>query len=103
LKLRYDLKKMTVGILGMAFKANSDDRRESLSYKLRKVLAFESATVLCSDSHISDPEFVSVQEIIDRCDIVVVGAPHREYHDLKIPASKVSVDIWNLWGNGCLL
>ena len=34
----------TVGILGMAFKAESDDPRASLSYKLRKLLAWAGAT-----------------------------------------------------------
>ena len=33
---------MTAGILGMAFKAESDDPRDSLSYKLRKLLTLES-------------------------------------------------------------
>ena len=34
----HDLPAMTVGILGMAFKAESDDRRSSLSYRLKRVL-----------------------------------------------------------------
>ena len=38
LKRRYDLAKTTVGLLGMAFKAESDDTRASLSYKFKKVL-----------------------------------------------------------------
>src|SRR5207248_7235448 len=37
-KRQVDLSTKTVGILGMAFKADSDDRRDSLSYKLRKLL-----------------------------------------------------------------
>ena len=41
IKRAYPLADMTVGILGMAFKPNSDDPRSSLSYKLRKVLLLE--------------------------------------------------------------
>ena len=88
LKRRCDLSALTVGVLGMAFKANSDDKRESLSYKLRKVLAFESREVLCSDVYISEPDFVSVDELIRRSDVLVLGAPHREYRELAIPGAR---------------
>jgi UDP-N-acetyl-D-mannosaminuronic acid dehydrogenase len=103
LKHRFDLSRMTVGVLGMAFKADSDDKRESLSYKLRKILAFESGAVLCSDVYIDEPGFVSAEELIERCDAIVLGAPHAQYRDLEIPDSKLVVDIWNLWGGGCVL
>ncbi len=43
----------TVGILGMAFKAESDDPRASLSYKLRKLLAWAGATVVCTDPYVT--------------------------------------------------
>jgi UDP-N-acetyl-D-mannosaminuronic acid dehydrogenase len=103
LKMRFDLSQLVCGILGMAFKANSDDKRESLSYKLKKVLQFESRSVLCSDEHIRESGFVSADELIERSDIVIVGAPHREYQSIALPADKVSVDIWNIWGRGCIL
>ena len=45
LERRYGgLQGKTVGILGMAFKAESDDTRASLSYKLRKLLTWAGAT-----------------------------------------------------------
>ena len=47
LERRYGgLQGKTVGILGMAFKAESDDTRASLSYKLRKLLTWAGARVV---------------------------------------------------------
>jgi UDP-N-acetyl-D-mannosaminuronic acid dehydrogenase len=99
-KARYGLSTMTTGILGMAFKAESDDPRESLSYKLRKVLQYESAGCLCADEYIADPGFLPAEEVVRRSDVLFVGAPHRAYRDLPIAASKPVVDIWNLLGRG---
>ena len=100
LKARFPLSRMTVGILGMSYKADSDDPRESLSYKLRKVLEYEANEVLCSDVYIKDSRFLPAQTVIERSDIVIVGAPHREYRDLELPDSKPLVDVWNFYGKG---
>lgn len=102
LRKQHDLSKKTVGILGMAFKADVDDGRDSLAYKLREILAFDTPNVLCSDAYIRDPAFVSTDELIRRSDIVVIGAPHKQYKDLKIEDKQV-VDIWNIFGKGCQL
>ena len=56
----------TVGILGMAFKAESDDTRASLSFKLRKLLAWAGARVLCTDPFVADDRLVPLDEVIDR-------------------------------------
>jgi UDP-N-acetyl-D-mannosaminuronic acid dehydrogenase len=97
---KFDLKKMTVGILGMAFKADIDDKRESLSYKLKKVLEIEAENVLCSDVHIREPGFVNEEELFSRSDLVIVGSPHREYRTLDI-RDKWVIDVWNIFGKGC--
>jgi UDP-N-acetyl-D-mannosaminuronic acid dehydrogenase len=86
-----------VAILGMAFKAESDDNRDSLSYKLKKLLQVEAREVLCSDPYVADPSLIPAEEAIRRADVVVIGAPHSVYRDLRIPADKVVVDIWGLW------
>jgi UDP-N-acetyl-D-mannosaminuronic acid dehydrogenase len=103
LKAKFKLSEMTCGILGMAFKANSDDKRESLSYKMRTILQFEARDVLCSDAYIAEPGFVSAEELVRRSDVILVGVPHRGYEALQIPREKVLVDIWNMKGNGCVL
>lgn len=103
LKRKHPLSTMTVGILGMAFKGDSDDPRESLSYKLRKVLEAEAGEVLCTDVYIRDPAFRPLEEVIDRADVLVLAAPHREYRGLTFPESKIVVDIWNVYGRGASL
>jgi len=96
---QYDLSKMTVGILGMAFKAESDDTRSSLSYKLRRLLKFRSKGVLCSDPYVTtDPELVSLQEVLDQADILIIGAPHSAYADFDTDLP--IVDIWNVRSQG---
>ncbi|HEV3166341.1 MAG TPA: nucleotide sugar dehydrogenase [Isosphaeraceae bacterium] len=103
LKDHFPLGQMRVGILGMAFKGDSDDPRESLSYKLKKVLEYEAAEVLCTDTYIKDPTFLPLEQVIDRSDLLIVGAPHREYRALALPDSKPVVDIWNIYGKGTAL
>jgi UDP-N-acetyl-D-mannosaminuronic acid dehydrogenase len=102
IKARYPLDTMTVGILGMAFKGESDDPRESLSYKLRKVLQYEARACLCTDEYIDDPAFLPLDEVIARSDLLVIGTPHRAYRDLAIPGDVPVFDIWNLFGKGAL-
>jgi len=94
LKKNHDLSEKTVGILGMAFKADIDDIRDSLSYKLGKILRFHGANVLYSDEFAKDPTFISKEDLIARSDIVMVGVPHSAYRQLTFPENKEIVDVW---------
>ncbi len=85
-----------VGILGMAFKADIDDTRDSLSFKLRKLLRFHGADAVCSDEYAEDPSFVSKEELVSTCDVIVIGVPHTAYKTLAIPASAVVLDLWDV-------
>ncbi len=99
LEQRFDLASMTVGILGMAFKAGSDDIRSSLSYRLKRILQFKAKKVLCTDPHVTiDPDLVPLERVVAEADLLVIGAPHPEYRDLEVRVP--IVDITNLRGQG---
>jgi len=100
----HDLSDKTVGILGMAFKAGSDDIRSSLSYKLQRVLRFKAKDVLATDPYVPvgiDSSLLPLDEVIERSDILIVATPHGEYRD--IVTEKPVADVWNLLGNGVLI
>jgi UDP-N-acetyl-D-mannosaminuronic acid dehydrogenase len=94
----YDLATLTVGILGMAFKGGSDDTRESLAYKLRKILLLKARDVLCTDPYVADDRLVPLPEVLERADLLVIAAPHAEYRDLV--TAKPVADMWGITGQG---
>ena len=96
LSRRRSLQDVKVGILGMAFKADIDDIRDSLSYKLGKVLRFQGAQVLYSDEFASDPTFISKEDLVAQAEVVIVGVPHSAYKSLQIPAGKDVLDVWGV-------
>ena len=94
-----DLLGKKVGILGMAFKGESDDPRDSLSYKLRRLLSWEGADVLCTDPYVQDERLLPLEDVLERSDILVVGAPHRVYRETDL-GLKPLVDVWGMTETG---
>jgi UDP-N-acetyl-D-mannosaminuronic acid dehydrogenase len=90
-----DLEGATVGILGMAFKAESDDPRDSLAYKLRKLLALEARQVLCTDPYVPDPALVPLERVLAESSVLFVATPHRVYRQLPPQEGKTVIDVWN--------
>ena len=96
LRRTHDLSKIKVGILGMAFKADIDDIRDSLSFKLGKILRFHGTKVYYSDEYAKNPDFVSKEELINSSDVVIIGVPHSAYKSLIIPENTEVVDLWGV-------
>jgi UDP-N-acetyl-D-mannosaminuronic acid dehydrogenase len=95
LEQRYSLRDMTVGILGMAFKSESDDIRSSLSYKLKRVLRFKARAVLCHDPYVTaDRNLSELSEVLERADLLVIAAPHGVYRFISFDGPVL--DIWGL-------
>jgi UDP-N-acetyl-D-mannosaminuronic acid dehydrogenase len=96
------LRGRTIGLLGMAFKAESDDIRSSLSFKLRKLLAWKGATVLMTDPYVPDDRLLPLDDVMERAEILVLGAPHEVYRNLEVGGRDV-VDVWGATGQGIRL
>jgi UDP-N-acetyl-D-mannosaminuronic acid dehydrogenase len=96
-----------IAVLGLAFKADTDDERDSLSHKLIRLLERELADVAVHDPHVATPT-VSFEEAIDGAEMVVVASNHAEFRDpgaLAAIAARAAgdclvVDPWNCWGAG---
>lgn len=96
LRKKYDLTKMKVGILGMAFKADIDDIRDSLSFKLGKILRFHGTEVYYSDEFVTNQDFVTKEELIKSSQVIIVAVPHSAYKETIIPKNKEVIDLWGV-------
>jgi UDP-N-acetyl-D-mannosaminuronic acid dehydrogenase len=97
LKRRVNLRDKTVGLLGMTFKADCDDTRDSLSFKLRHLLMLEAEKVMLHDPFLDGPDYYALDAVLGRADVIVIGVPHSIYRGLQIPRDKIVEDVW-----GCL-
>ncbi len=88
-----DLGSSTVGILGMAFKAESDDTRASLSYRLKRLLAHRAREVLTTDPYVAgDGDLLPLEDVLARADVLVLAAPHDLYRGLDVDTP--ILDVW---------
>ncbi len=99
LRRKLDLANLNAGLLGVAFKADSDDVRSSLGGKLRKLLALECRAVRATDPFVKDPSLVDAAEVIRESDFLVLGTPHRCYRELDLQGKPV-LDMWQFYPAG---
>ena len=94
LNKEYNLRNKTVGVLGLSFKSETDDLRDSLSIKLLKQLRARKIKTLQSDEYYKDKRNIDKKLLVKKSDIIIVSTPHKAYKNLKIGKNKILVDIW---------
>ena len=100
MRRHYDLANMTVGLLGMAFKAEIDDTRASLSYKIKRALKVCARDVLSTDPFVTtDPTLLPLEQVIERSDIMVLCTPHSAYASADFKDKPV-IDVWGFLKHG---
>jgi UDP-N-acetyl-D-mannosaminuronic acid dehydrogenase len=94
------IKGTKVAILGMTFKANSDDTRNSLAFKLRRQLQFRGFDTVCVEPHVAN--FQTIDDITGAAAVILM-TPHNAFKDLKPIVEAVGnpdcwfVDLWGFW------
>ena len=94
LKKNIDLKHKTIGLLGLTFKADCDDIRDSLAIKLLKFLKNKKIKILYSDEYYFMKGSITKKKLIEKSDIIIISTPHYSYKKIKIPKKKLLIDIW---------
>ena len=90
----FPISKLNIGLLGMAFKADSDDIRDSLSYKLKKKLEIDAKKVLTTDPYVKiDKNLMPLNEVINKSNLLILCAPHKFYKKLNLKGKPV-IDVW---------
>ncbi len=92
-----DLANKRVAILGTAFKPESDDIRDSLAYKVRKLMCIYAKEVFCTDPYVDDPRLVPLDTALANADVIILGTPHKVYKDLTFRKEVRVVDVWGFW------
>src|SRR5690242_8580127 len=100
-RLGGSLRDCKVAVLGLTFKRNSDDLRDSLAAKLVRLLERELAHVARHDPH-APVATDSLESALDGAAAVVIATNHSEFEQIaaKVPRDAWLVDPWNVSGSG---
>ena len=91
------LTKKKIGILGVAFKPDIDDTRDSLSLDLYNYLKKKKLKIYMSDDFVDIKSKINKNMLIKNSDIIILGTPHKVYKKIKIPKKKYLIDTWGFF------
>jgi UDP-N-acetyl-D-mannosaminuronic acid dehydrogenase len=98
-RLGGSLRTRKVAVLGLAFKRDTDDERDSLSHKLIRLLERELADVVVHDPVVTSPT-ASFEEAVSGAEVVIVATNHSAFDGAlaAIGDDCLVVDPWNALG-----
>jgi UDPglucose 6-dehydrogenase len=76
-----DLRKIKVGVVGLAYKNNTNTLRRSVAYNLCKTLKKKAKGVYAFDKHINEDKNVfaeNLQKILNECNCIVIFSKHLD-------------------------
>ncbi len=102
-KLKKPVKGAKVGILGLAYKANVDDTRESPVYELMDILKTKGADIFVYDPHVKKKSNVNdIEELLNRSDYLILATDHNEFKKMSLDLLKKHKILALIDGRNCL-
>ena len=100
-KVAGNLVNKKIGVLGLSFKAGSDDIRNSPSVKLVEILKDTGAQVSVHDPYVKGT--LSLSDVLKSQDIVIIATNHKDFREIvpyiKKSGAKIIYDVWSMFKN----
>lgn len=98
-KISGNLFNKKIAVLGLSFKAGSDDLRSSPSVKLVELLKGLGATVQVHDPHVKTT--LSLSDALNSVDIVIIATNHKDFkektNEINRSGTKIVYDVWSMF------
>lgn len=101
--LKKSLKGAKVGVLGLAYKANVDDARESPAFEIINILKIKGADVFVFDPHVKNGNNVrDLDELLNKSDYIILATEHNEFKNMDLEKLKKHKILVVIDGRNCL-
>mgnify|MGYP001577980842 CR=1 FL=1 len=102
-KLKKPIKNAKIGVLGLAYKANVDDTRESPSFEVINALKTKGADVFVFDPHVKNGSNVKdIDELLNKSDYLILATDHNEFKNMDLSLLKKHKILAVIDGRNCL-
>lgn len=102
-KLEKTIKRAKIGVLGLAYKANVDDIRESPSFDIINILKAKNADVFVFDPHVIKGSNVKdINELLNKSDYLILATDHSEFRNIDLNLLKKNRILAIIDGRNCL-
>ena len=73
-----------IAVLGVTYKGNVDDIRESPALEIIHMLQNSGLEIAICDPHVNNPEYVDLDTAVTNADLIIILTDHNEYKNMNL-------------------
>ncbi|MBI2653383.1 nucleotide sugar dehydrogenase [Candidatus Woesearchaeota archaeon] len=102
-RLKKSIKGAKIGVLGIAYKANVDDTRESPAFEIISILKTKGAEVFVFDPHVKNGSNIgNLDDLLSKSDCIILATDHDEFKSMDLKKLKDKKIYIVIDGRNCL-